>query len=53
MTNLILMTQYTMMYEVPYGALTQLWGGTSEEGKDFNGKVSFYISISPAVVRPD
>jgi len=27
-----------MLYPVPYGALTQLYAGTSPEGKDFNGK---------------
>jgi len=25
--------------DVQHGALTQLWGGTSPEGKDLNGKV--------------
>jgi len=27
-----------VLYPVPYGALTQLYAGTSPEGKDFNGK---------------
>ncbi|TFK28697.1 NAD(P)-binding protein [Coprinopsis marcescibilis] len=27
-----------IQYPVPYGALTQLWVGTSEVGKEFNGK---------------
>jgi hypothetical protein len=27
-------------FDVEHGALTQLWGGTSPEGKDLNGKVS-------------
>jgi len=27
-----------MLYPAPFGALTQLWAGTSPEGADFNGK---------------
>jgi len=29
----------TFLQDVSYGALTQLWAGTSPEGKDLNGKV--------------
>jgi hypothetical protein len=32
-----------MLYPVPNGALTQLYAGTSPEGKDFNGKVLFIL----------
>lgn len=35
------MQQALTLYPVEYGALTQLWAGTSEEGAEFNGKVSF------------
>lgn len=28
-----------MLYHASYGALTQLWAGTSPEGLEFNGKV--------------
>lgn len=29
------------MKDVTFGALTQLYAGTSPEGKDFNGKVHY------------
>ena len=32
--------QNMISFDVEHGALTQLWGGTSPEGKDLNGKVS-------------
>jgi retinol dehydrogenase-12 len=32
-------------FDVEHGALTQLWGGTSPEGKDLNGKVSCIFSF--------
>jgi hypothetical protein len=33
-----------MLYDVPYGALTQLRAGTSPEGADWNGKVGIFRS---------
>jgi hypothetical protein len=35
---------------VPYGALTQLWAGTTEEGKTLGGKVSV-LQTASCVVR--
>jgi hypothetical protein len=34
-----------MMYDPTYGALTQLWAGTSPEAYEFNGKVCAAIAI--------
>lgn len=37
-----------MLWDTPYGALTQLWAGTSPEGAELNGKVSYrYCSTVP------
>ncbi|PPQ73482.1 hypothetical protein CVT26_010184 [Gymnopilus dilepis] len=35
-----------VLHPVPYGAITQLWAGTSPEGLDLNGKVRDYRSRS-------
>ena len=36
----LLNLQRPLLYPVSYGALTQLWAGTSDETVDYNGKVS-------------
>jgi hypothetical protein len=35
-----LLFQNMISFDVEHGSLTQLWAGTSPEGKDLNGKVS-------------
>ena len=40
-----LFLQNAMLYHVSYGALTQLWAGTSPEGAEFNGKVCLPSSL--------
>jgi hypothetical protein len=45
-----------ILYPVPFGALTQLRAGTSPEGAEMNGKVSYIIEIvetSSAVSFPE
>jgi len=42
---LVLFPQNAMLYHVSYGALTQLWAGTSPEGAEFNGKVRLPSSL--------
>ncbi|KIM92050.1 hypothetical protein PILCRDRAFT_810067 [Piloderma croceum F 1598] len=44
MIDFVLNTQ-----DVQHGALTQLWGGTSPEGKDLNGK---YLILFARVGAP-
>jgi hypothetical protein len=39
-----------MLYPVPHGALTQLYAGTSPEGKDFNGKVLYVVLARLSVI---
>jgi len=51
--NLSLIQQYFaswFMYPTSYGAFTQLWGGTSVEGADFNGK---YLRPWARLGKPD
>ena len=38
--------QSPMLYAAPFGALTQLWGGTMPESEDLNGKVCPIITIT-------
>jgi len=38
MTGITALFLKLIFYDVSYGALTQLWAGTSPEGADFNGK---------------
>ncbi|TFK51790.1 NAD(P)-binding protein [Heliocybe sulcata] len=39
----------SMLYPTPYGALTQLWAGTSKEGLDLNGKYAIpWARVGPA-----
>ncbi|KAF5315257.1 hypothetical protein D9619_006956 [Psilocybe cf. subviscida] len=33
-----MVSQQRMLYPAPFGALTQLWAGTSPEGTSMNGK---------------
>jgi hypothetical protein len=35
----------TILHDVSFGALTQLYGGTAKEGADLNGKVCFCLAI--------
>jgi len=37
---MLILLQEMISFDVEHGALTQLWAGTSPEGKDLNGKVS-------------
>jgi len=34
-----------ILYDLPYGALTQLYAGTTAEGAKLNGKVSFSAAL--------
>jgi retinol dehydrogenase 12 len=38
LSPLTYLDQNLILYPAPYGALTQLWAGTSPETKDYNGK---------------
>ena len=46
----LLSLQDLVLYSALYGALTQLYAGTSPEGKDFNGKVQFFLLTRPSVI---
>ena len=40
-----------VLYEGPYGALTQLWAGTMPETLNYNGKVDMHVHMSLCTSR--